>query len=81
MTIRILLFSGTFPVESRPASPIDYEMPDSHDDDYSGSGSGDNSSIARIVIIATAILGVLLIIVLIAILCKFIWIEIHSKIF
>lgn len=81
MTIRISLFLGTFPVESRPASPIDYEMPDSHDDDYSGSGSGDNSSIARIVIIATAILGVLLIIVLIAILCKFIWIEIHSKIF
>lgn len=71
LKIKIPPFSGTFPVESRPASPIDYEMPDSHDDDYSGSSSGDNSSIARIVIIATAILGILLIIVLIAILCEF----------
>lgn len=67
----IFLFSGEFQVTYRPASPIDYEIPDTHDDDYSGSHSGDNSSIARIVIIATAILGVLLIIVLCAILCMF----------
>lgn len=61
---------GEFQITSRPASPIDYEIPDTDDDDYSGSHSGDNSSIARIVIIATAVLGILLIIVLCAILCK-----------
>lgn len=62
--------SGEFQVTSRPDNPIDYEMPDSSDEDQSGGHSGDNSSIARIVIIATAVLGVLLIIVLCAILCE-----------
>lgn len=61
---------GEFQVNSRPTSSIDYELPDAHDSDDSDSDSKDNSSIARIVIIATAVLGVLLIIVLCAILCK-----------
>lgn len=62
--------AGEFPVNSRPTSSIDYELPDAHDDDSDDSDSSDNSSIARIVIIATAVLGVLLIVVLCAILCK-----------
>lgn len=61
---------GEFQVTSRPISPIDYELPDAHDDEQNESDSKDDSSIARIVIIATAVLGVLLIIVLCAILCR-----------
>lgn len=76
MNIISCAFAGEFQITSRPANPIDYEIPDANDDDYSGSHSGDNSSIARIVIIATAILGVLLIIVLCAILCMFTF---HSR--
>lgn len=67
----IFCFSGEFQVTSRPTNSIDYFETDLDDDDGSGSGfSNDNSSLARIVKIATAILGVLLIIVLCAILCK-----------
>lgn len=67
----ITFYAGEFQVTSRPTNSIDYFETDLDDDDGSGSGfSNDNSSLARIVKIATAILGVLLIIVLCAILCK-----------
>lgn len=64
-----LLCLGETQVTSRPTNSIDYFETDIDDDGESGFSS-DNSSIARIVITATAVLGVLLIIVLCAILCK-----------
>lgn len=67
--INFLWFLGETQVTSRPTNPIDYFETDIDDDGESGF-SNDNSSIARIVITATAVLGVLLIIVLCAILCK-----------
>lgn len=70
LTLVYLCLIGEFQVTSRPINPIDYDIPDAHDDEQGESDSSDNSSIARIVIIATAVLGVLLIVVLCAILCK-----------
>lgn len=67
----VSLFSGEFNVNSRPSNSLDYFETNAGDDESTGSGfSNDNSSLARIVKIATAIFGVLLIIVLCAILCK-----------
>lgn len=69
--INTILLSGETQVTNRPTNSIDYFETDLDNDDDSGSGfSSDNSSLARIVKIATAVFGVLLIIVLCAIICK-----------
>lgn len=67
---KIFLFLDEHSVTSRPGNTPDYSEGFVDDGDDSDDYSEDNSAIARIVIIATAVLGVLLIIVLCAILCK-----------
>lgn len=56
-------------ISSRPSDTPDYDEAFPYEAD-GGDYPDDNSAIARIVIIATAVLGTLLIIVLCAILCK-----------
>lgn len=63
---------GEFSVTSRPAESADYIEQLGENSDDSGDSDSDTSSQARLVIIATAITGGLLIIVVAAILCKFI---------
>lgn len=66
-------YIGEFVVTSRPPESPDYHDLNDLGEDGENSDNDDKSSQARIVIIATAILGGLLIIVVAAILCKFIY--------
>lgn len=63
---------GEFGVTSRPSESADYlEQLNENNEDSGDNNLNDTSSQARLVIIATAITGGLLIIVVAAILCKF----------
>lgn len=76
MEFHFELYPDEHSVSSRPSDTPLYDEGSPHDDD-DDEYSDNNSAIARIVIIATAILGVLLIIVLCAILCKNMYLSQH----
>lgn len=76
MEFQFKFYPDEHSVSSRPSDTPVYDEGFPHEDD-DNEYSDNNSAIARIVIIATAILGVLLIIVLCAILCKNIYLSQH----